>query len=120
MTGVGDKQSFLGHLDLFKLRYRFRVKGQEIWCVQYPEYEAVAVAYLLRMFVFPLNEEVPEASFNLEESMAGRFYGVHHDRMHYNMGPAPEDVTVTQFLERAVVWLEEYSGVPSTQWEQVM
>ena len=108
MDGVGD-DTFYAHKSLFEIRARFKARGQEVWFVQYPDYDA-RVAYLCRAFVFPVGGSIPEASFNLEESVAGRFFGAHRNGEHFNLGPVPDDFTIEMYTERADKWLEDYFG----------
>lgn len=111
MDGVGD-DTFDAHKSLFEIRARYKARGQEVWFVQYPEYDA-RVVYLCRAFVFPVDGSVPEAAFNLEESEAGRFFGAHRNGQHINLGQVPDDCTIEMYLERADKWLEDYFGSSS-------
>lgn len=108
-----DKTTFELHTSLFKIRLELKVNEHKVWIVEYPEYKA-PVAFLYRAFVFPKTGQFPEASLNLEQSSAGRFFGETRRNVYHNLGVAPEGNVAEVFLDKTEAWLEQYFGEPLT------
>ena len=72
--------------------------------VLYHKQPGLWIDYYVRPFVFMDGEPEPFVSFDLEESLAGRFYGVQTSTRHMNLGPAPVPTTAEHYHTRFEQW----------------